>query len=231
MGPKSRTLLERLTRSNLGNDAFPFYTSQKIDVGPVPVRATRVSYVGDLGWELYIPTEYAVTAYERLVDAGSDLGLTLAGHYAVDAMRIEKGYRAWGRELTPDRTPVEAGMTFTCKLASNVDFRGREAVEKAKAAGPKARLVSLTLDDPDAVLWGGELLLRDGEPKGFVTSAAHSAVLGRCAAMAYVEPEVGVADADYVRAGSYQVDVAGDVYAVTAGLKAPFDPTGSRLKG
>jgi glycine cleavage system aminomethyltransferase T len=231
MGPKSRTLLERLTRSNLGNDAFPFYTSQKIDVGPVPVRATRVSYVGDLGWELYIPTEYAVTAYERLVDAGSDLGLTLAGHYAVDAMRIEKGYRAWGRELTSDRTPVEAGMTFTCKLASNVDFRGREAVEKAKAAGPKARLVSLTLDDPDAVLWGGELLLRDGEPKGFVTSAAHSAVLGRCAAMAYVEPEVGVADADYVLAGSYQVDVAGDVYAVTAGLKAPFDPTGSRLKG
>ena len=231
MGPKSRTLLEQLTSADLRNEAFPFYTSQRIDVGPVPVRATRVSYVGDLGWELYIPTEYAVTAYDRLVDAGEDLGLTMAGHYAVDAMRIEKGYRAWGRELTPDRTPVEAGMTFTCKLASGVDFRGREAVEKMKQAGPRARLVSLTVDDPDAVLWGGELLLRDGEPRGFVTSAAYSSVLGGFVAMAYVEPDVEVADAEYVRSGTYQVDAAGAVHAVTVGLKAPFDPTGSRLKG
>ncbi|RNL60799.1 FAD-dependent oxidoreductase [Nocardioides marmoriginsengisoli] len=231
MGPQSRTLLNRLSNADLGNEAFPFYTSQKIDIGPVPVRATRVSYVGDLGWELYIPTEYAVTAYERLVDAGADLGLTAVGHYAVDAMRIEKGYRAWGRELTPDRTPVEAGMTFTCKLASGVDFRGREAVEKAKAAGPRARLVSVTLNDPDAVLWGGELLLRNGEPRGFVTSAAYSAVLGRCVAMAYVEPEVEIADADYVRGGTYQVEAAGVVFDAEVSLKAPYDPTGSRLKG
>ncbi len=231
MGPRSRTLLSRLTGTDLGNEAFPFYTSQRLDIGPVPVRATRVSYVGDLGWELYIPVEYAVTAYECLVDAGEDLGPALVGHYAVDAMRIEKGYRAWGRELTPDRTPVEAGMTFTCKLAGGIDFRGRAAVEKVKAEGPRTRLVSLTVDDPEAVLWGGELLLRDGRPQGFVTSAAYSSVLGRFAAMAYVEPDGEVADADYVRGGTYQVEAAGVVFDAEVGLKAPFDPTGTRLKG
>jgi 4-methylaminobutanoate oxidase (formaldehyde-forming) len=231
MGPQSRALLNRLSKADLSNEAFPFYTSQKIDLGSVPVRATRVSYVGDLGWELYIPTEYTVTAYEHLLDAGADLGLALVGHYAVDAMRIEKGYRAWGRELTPDRTPVEAGMTFTCKLAGNVDFRGREAVEKAKAVGPRARLVSVVLEDAEAVLWGGELLLRNGEPRGFVTSAAYSAVLGRCVAMAYVEADVGVADAAYVNGGTYQVEAAGVVLGAEVGLKAPYDPSGSRLKG
>lgn len=230
MGPRSRTLLSRLTDTPLTNESFPFYTSQEIYLGAVPSRATRVSYVGDLGWELYIPTEYAVTAYESLLAAGEDLDLVHVGHYAIDAMRIEKGFRAWSRELTPDRTPVHAGLSFTCKLDTDIDFRGRAAMAAAKAEGPRARIVSLTLDDPAVVLWGGELLLRNGEPKGFVTSAAHSTMVGRAVAMAFVAPGDEVATADYVKAGTYQVDVAGALASATVSLKAPFDPTGQRLR-
>ncbi|MFI6451327.1 FAD-dependent oxidoreductase [Streptosporangium amethystogenes] len=230
MGPKSRELLNRLTKADLSSERFPFYTSQEIELGPVPCRATRVSYVGELGWELYIPTEYTVTAYEHLTDAGADLGLLPIGHYAIDAMRIEKGYRAWGRELTPDRTPVEAGMSFACKLNTDIAFRGREAVEKQKQHGVRSRMVSVTVDDAGTALWGGELILRNGEPAGFVSSAAFGPTVGKGVGLAYIEREHDLVDAEYINAGTYQLDVAGDLLAANVSLRAPFDPAGSRLK-
>ncbi|MGL5863561.1 MAG: GcvT family protein, partial [Phycicoccus sp.] len=200
MGPRSRALLSRLTRTSLDDDAFPFATSREVSLGPAPVRATRITYVGELGWELSVPTELATGVWDALVEAGSDLGLRLAGHYAINALRLDKGYRAWGAELGPDRNPVEAGLTFTCKLGTPHDFVGRAAVEAAKAAGPRRRLVSFVADDPQVTLWGGELVRRAGVPVGQVTSAAHSATLGAVVGLAWVwEPDGGAVPRDVIR--------------------------------
>src|SRR3984893_16643261 len=156
MGPRSRDLLGRLSRADFGDEPFPFGTSRPIDLGYATVRATRITYVGELGWELYVPAVFAVGAYEDLVRAGDGLGLANAGYYAIESLRLEKAYRAFGRELTPDYNPVEAGLLFACKLKTDIGFLGREAVERARAAGPRRRLVSLVLDGgPDVMIWGG----------------------------------------------------------------------------
>ena len=178
MGPRSRELLARLSRSDFSDKAFPFSTSREIDLGYATVRATRITYVGELGWELYVPTEFAVGAYEDLMAAGAGLGLVNAGYYAIESMRLEKAYRAFGRELTADYNPVEAGLTFACKLKTGISFLGREAVEKARADGPRRRLVSLVLPDPDVMIWGGELVLRNGIAVGQVTSGAWGEAVG-----------------------------------------------------
>ena len=138
MGPRSRELLSRVSRSDLSDEAFPFGSSREIDLGYATVRATRITYVGELGWELYVPAEFAVSAYEDLMNAGADLGLANAGYYAIESLRLEKAYRAFGRELTPDYNPAEAGLLFACKLKTGIGFLGREAVEQARAAGPAA---------------------------------------------------------------------------------------------
>ncbi len=170
MGPRSRDLLSRLSRADLRDQAFPFGSSRPIDLGYATVRATRITYVGELGWELYIPPDFAVGAYQDLMSAGAELGLVNAGYYAIESLRLEKAYRAFGRELTPDYNPAEAGLLFACKLKTPIPFLGREAVEQARAAGPRRRLVSLVLADPEAMIWGGELVLRDGAAVGQVTS-------------------------------------------------------------
>ena len=231
MGPRSRELLQRLTRADLAEEAFPFSTSQELDLGYSTVRATRITYVGELGWELYVPAEFAVGVYEDLVSAGEDLGVVDAGYYTINSLRLDKGYRAFGPELTPDHNPVEAGLRFTCKLGGDLDFVGRAAVERVVAEGPRRRLVSFRLDDPDPMLWGGELLLRDGQPAGQVTSAAWSATLGTSVGLAYVwHRDRGPVTAEHVGTGSYAVNVGGRIHAVTVGLKAPFDPTNERIR-
>ncbi len=138
-----------MSDDDLGDEAFPFSTSREIRLGYATVRATRLTYVGELGWELYVPTEFAVGVYEELLRQGEPRGAVPAGYYAIESLRLEKGYRAFGRALTPDHNPVEAGLTFACKLGSDVDFLGRRAVEQAKGAGARRRLVSLVASDPD----------------------------------------------------------------------------------
>jgi glycine cleavage system aminomethyltransferase T/glycine/D-amino acid oxidase-like deaminating enzyme len=232
MGPRSRALLSRLTRADLGEEAHPFGISREIDLGYATVRATRITYVGELGWELYVPAEFAVGVYEDLMDAGADLGVRNAGYYAIESLRLEKGYRAFGRELTPDYNPVEAGLLFTCKLATDLPFLGREAVEKSKAEGARNRLVSFTVASQDPMLWGGELVLRDGTAAGQVTSAAWGETLGRCAGLAYLwDPDGGPIDTRWIGEGSYQVSVGGDVYPVTVGTRPPYDPAGHKIRG
>jgi glycine cleavage system aminomethyltransferase T/glycine/D-amino acid oxidase-like deaminating enzyme len=234
MGPRSRDLLSRLSRSDLGDEAFPFGTSRSIDLGYATVRATRITYVGELGWELYVPAEFAVGAYEDLVAAGADLGLANAGYYAIESLRLEKAYRAFGRELTPDYNPVEAGLLFACKLAKDIPFLGREEVERARAVGPRRRLVSLILEgaDPDTMLWGSELVLRDGTAVGQVTSGAWGEALGACVGLAYVRhPDGAVLTRDFARAGEYQVNVGGRLCPATVTLRPPFDPAGHRVQG
>jgi 4-methylaminobutanoate oxidase (formaldehyde-forming) len=231
MGPRSRVLLSLLTRADLRNEAFPFGTSQVLDLGHATVRATRITYVGELGWELYVPAEFAVGVYEDLMRVGADLGVVNGGYYAIESLRLEKGYRAFGRELTPDYNPVEAGLLFTCKLRTDIPFLGREAVEKAAAAGPRNRLVSVVAGSPVPMLWGGELILRDGVPAGQVTSAAWGETLGRCAGLAYLWNTDGEpVDARWIGSGAYEVNVGGDVYPVTVGTKAPYDPAGTKIR-
>ncbi len=240
MGPRSRELLSLLSRSDLSDEAFPFGSSREIDLGYATVRATRITYVGELGWELYVPAEFAVGAYEDLMNAGADLGLANAGYYAIESLRLEKAYRAFGRELTPDYNPAEAGLLFACKLKTGIGFLGREAVEQAREAGPRRRLVSLVLADrgdrddadQDVMTWGGELVLRDGVAVGQVTSGAWGETLRGCVGLAYIRhPDDRALTPDLIRAGSYQVNVGGRLYPATVHLRPPFDPAGDRIKG
>ncbi|NRQ35449.1 GcvT family protein [Nonomuraea sp. NN258] len=210
MGPDSRNILQSVSKADFS--AFEFGTSRLVDLGYATVRATRVTYVGELGWELYVPAEFAVTVYETLLGAG---GLTQAGYYAIEAMRIEKGYRAWGRELGPEITPAAAGLRFTCRKSGG--FRGEEAA----LLTPRRRVVSIVLDDPAAHLWGGESLLSEGSGVGYVTSAAYSPTLGRTVALGHIT------DASLEKV---EIDVAGDLYSAQVSLKAPYDPTSARVK-
>jgi heterotetrameric sarcosine oxidase gamma subunit len=232
MGPRSRELLSRLSRTDLRDEAFPFGTSREIDLGYATVRATRITYVGELGWELYVAPDFAVGVYEDLMSAGAGLGVANAGYYAIESLRLEKAYRAFGRELTPDYNPVEAGLLFACKLKSTIPFLGRDAVEHACSAGPRRRLVSLVLDDPAAMIWGGELVLRDGTAVGQITSGAWAATLGTAVALAYLRHPTGeILTPDAIRAATYQINVGGHLYPATASLRPPFDPTNLRVKG
>ena len=230
MGPKSRALLSKLTAADLGNEAFPFGTSRSISLGYATVRATRITYVGELGWELYVPAEFAVGVYEDLLAAGAEFGVMRGGYYAIESLRLEKGYRAFGRELTPNDNPVEAGLLFACKLATDVPFLGRDAVERAKAEGVQRRVVSFVVDTAGPMLWGGELILRDGVPAGQVTSAAWGESTGACVGLAYVRsPEVPIT-AGWIRAGAYEVNVGGERHPVSVSLKPIYDPANERTK-
>jgi 4-methylaminobutanoate oxidase (formaldehyde-forming) len=231
MGPAARDLLSTLTDADLGDEAFPFGTSRSITLGYSTIRATRITYVGELGWELYVPSEFAVGVYDALMSAGAEFGVRRGGYYAIESLRLEKGYRAFGRELTPNDNPVEAGLLFACKLGTDVDFLGRTAVEEARARGPRRKLIGFTVDSPEAMLWGGELVLRDGVVAGQVSSAAWGETVGACVGLAYVRSSDGApVDATWVRAGHYQVNVGGTLYPITAALKPIHDPTNSRIR-
>jgi 4-methylaminobutanoate oxidase (formaldehyde-forming) len=231
MGPNSRALLSTLTSADLSDEAFPFGTSQQIALGYATVRATRITYVGELGWELYVPAEFAVGVYQDLMESGEQFGVGRGGYYTIESMRLEKGYRAFGRELTPSENPVEAGLMFACKLKTDIGFLGRAAVEKAKAEGTRRKLVGFSVDAPDAMLWGGELVLRDGAVAGQVTSAAWGETAGGCVGLAYVRAgDNSVIDAGWAKAGNYQVNVGGELYPISVSLRPIYDPTSTKIR-
>jgi 4-methylaminobutanoate oxidase (formaldehyde-forming) len=230
MGPRSRELMQRVSTDDFTTEAFPFGTSREIDLGYATVRATRLTYVGELGWELYTPVEFAVGVYETLLSAGRELGVANAGYYAIDSLRLEKGYRAWGRELTPDITPWEAGLGFAVALDKPGGFKGRARLADLKGQAPARRIVSLVVDAPHTNLWGGELILRDGAPVGFVTSAAFGHTIGRPVALGVVSRGDGAADKAWIDSGSYEIDLAGERYMAAVSLKAPYDPASLRVK-
>lgn len=229
MGPAARDVLTRLTDADLSDAAFPFGTSRILPMAHTQVRATRLTYVGELGWELSLPVEYAAGVHEALTEAGADLGMGPAGYHAIESLRLEKGYRAFGRELTPAYGPVHAGLTFTCDF--DTDFIGREAVQRARAEGVSTRLVSVRVTDPEVMLWGGELLLVDDEPSGQVTSAAWSEELGGCVGLAYVwRSDRGIIDPAQARDRSYEIDVTGSRLPVEVSSRPFVDPEGHRIK-
>jgi 4-methylaminobutanoate oxidase (formaldehyde-forming) len=230
MGPKARQLLGRLSRAELSAEAFAFGSSREIDLGAATVRATRLTYVGELGWELYVPTELACGVFEDLSEVGQELGAVNAGYSTINSLRLDKGYRAFGSDLTPEHNPVEAGLRFTCKLKSSHEFLGRSAVEEAMTNGVRRRLVSLRLSDPEVMLWGGELVLRDGVAVGQVTSAAWSATLESAVALAYVwREDHGVLSPQDLSTGSFAVNAGGVLSEATLSLRALYDPEHTKI--
>jgi 4-methylaminobutanoate oxidase (formaldehyde-forming) len=184
-----------------------------------------MTYVGELGWELTVPVDGAATVFDALFGEGSDLGVRNAGYYTIDSLRLEKGFRAFPRELSPDYTPVEAGLLFATALKTDKPFLGRVALEAQRGrlaeVGPRRRLVSFVLEDPTPMLWGGELLLRDGRPAGQVTSAAWGVTVGASVGLAYLRSE-GPVTTDSLAAGRFEVDVAGELFGVRLSLRAPL---------
>ena len=228
MGPDAREILGRVCADDLSSEGFRFGTARWISVAKCPVLALRVTYVGELGWELHLPVDYAVTVYEALVAAGRDRGLVNAGYRAIETLRLEKGYRAWGSDIGPDHTPVEAGLGWACKMRSNVDFIGRAAVEAQVAGGVRKWLATFTAA-PEVVLLGRETIYRDGQRVGWLSSGGYGHTVGRSIGMGYVRRAEGV-DAEFVRAGRYELEVASERVAAEVHLEPLHDPKGLRVK-
>lgn len=229
MGPKSRQVLSKVTKADLSNKAFPFGTSQKIDVGYATVLANRMTYVGELGWELVVPAEFAVGVYEDLMEAGKQDGIRDAGYYALEGLRLEKGFRAWSRELTPDVTPLQAGLGFAVDFDKPGGFIGKEALLKAKADSNhlNTRIVQILLDDADAQLWGGEAVLCDGIEIGDVRSAAYGHTLGASVGLARLRAGEKITG-EFLNEHKWEIDLAGKKLAARVFLKTLYDPKGER---
>jgi sarcosine dehydrogenase len=228
MGPKARQILSRICPDDLTNASFAFGQARRISVARCPVLALRVTYVGELGWELHMPTDVAVTVYEALMAAGAADGLVNAGYRAIETLRLEKFYRAWGSDIGPDHTPVEAGLTWAMKLKSGVPFRGRDAVVAQLAGGVKKRLAGLTVD-PDVVLLGRETILRDGERVGWLSSGGFGHTVGLSVGMGYVRQPGGVAP-EFLTSGTWELEVASTRVPARLHLQPLVDPKGERVK-
>ncbi len=229
MGPNARTLLSRLTPADLSNEAFPFATSREIECGYAIVRASRITYMGELGWELYMPAEFTQGVFDTVMDAGSDLGLRLAGYHAVNSLRMEKAFKHWGHDITVEDTPLEAGLGFAVAFDKNEPFIGRDALLRQKEQGVGKRLVQFALEDPEPLMYHEEPIYRDGVMVGSTTSAMYGHTIGSSVALGYVENEEGVS-ADWIRSGSYEIEVACERYPARASLRPLYDPRGERVK-
>ncbi len=228
MGPRAREVLSSLTPDDLSAAGFPFRTSREITLGFARVRATRITYVGELGWELYVPTEFAPHVFDRLVEAGAAHGLRLCGYHALNSLRLEKAYRHWGHDIDSDTTPLEAGLGFTVAWDKPADWTGRAALVRQRAAGVMRRLVQLKLADPQAMLFHDEAIWRDGVPVGRVTSGMFGHTLGAAVGLGWVAADVPLTRA-FIEAGRCQVDIAGERVPATVSLVPLYDPKNQRI--
>ena len=230
MGPRSRDLLASMSDSDLSNAGFPFGTAREIDLGLAFVRAARVTYVGELGWELYVPTEFALHVYDELVQAGEPFGLRHAGYHALDSLRIEKAYRHWGHDMTDEDSPLQAGLGFTVAWDKPGGFVGRDALLRQRDEGILRRLVVVVLDDPEPLMYHNEPILRDGRIVGRVTSAAFGHTIGRSIGLGYVTRGDGPVTAEWLAGGRLEVEIALQRVGATASLRAPYDPANDRIR-
>jgi len=223
-GPKARTILEKVTKDDVSNAGFPYMTARRITVGDVPALASRVTYVGELGWEFYCPMEYALRLWDTLWEAGQPEGLVAAGYKAIDTLRLEKGYRYWSGEISPDYTPYEAGLGFAVKLDKG-DFIGREALLEQKESGPKRKLCCLTLADSRTIALGKEpIRTKDGKIIGWVASGGYGYSVGKSIIYAYLPIE-------YAKAGTeLEVEFFGEQVGAVVAQAPLWDPTGERIR-
>ncbi|MGB1387484.1 MAG: GcvT family protein [Paracoccaceae bacterium] len=227
MGPNARTLLQKVSPNDFSNVANPFGTAQEIELGLGLARVHRVSYVGELGWEIYVSAEMAGYVFETLWEAGQDMGLKLCGMHMMDCARIEKAFRHFGHDITCEDHVLEAGLGFAVKTAKP-DFIGRDAVLRKKDEGLQTRLVQFQLKDPEPLLYHNEPILRDGEIVGYLSSGAYGHHLGAAIGMGYV-PCAGE-KADQLLGSSFEIDVCGTRVAARASLKPLYDPTSERVR-
>jgi heterotetrameric sarcosine oxidase gamma subunit len=229
-GPRSRALLSAVTSQDLSNEALPYRGAREIDIGFARVLCIRITYLGELGYELYVPAEQAVHVYDRLVDAGRQVGLRHAGLKALSSLRMEKAYRDYGHDIDNTDSVLEAGLAFAVALDKPGGFLGREAVIAKRAEGPPTRrLVQVLLTDPEPLMFHAEVVRRDGVPVGYVRAASYGFTLGGAVGLSMVDAGVPV-DQAYCDSGTWSVDIAGSIYPAVVSLRPMYDPTGARIK-
>ena len=230
MGPSSRALLEMLSGEDLSNQNFPFGTSKEIEIGYAKVRASRITYVGELGWEIYCPAEFALSVWDAVVDAGKDFGLGLAGYHAMNACRTEKGFRHWGHDIAIEDTPIEAGLSFAVDWDKNGGFIGQDALLRLREEGrPKRRMVQFKLDDDSQLLYHEEPIWLGDVIVGSITSGMYGHRIGASLGMGYVNCENGI-NADYLANNQFEIEVAWQRVPATAQLRPFYDPKMERVK-
>jgi 4-methylaminobutanoate oxidase (formaldehyde-forming) len=229
MGPKARDLLQSICPNDLSHEAFRFATSQEIELGYALVRASRITYVGELGWELYIPTEFMTGVYDEIVAAGAAFGLKHCGYHALNALRMEKAYRHWGHDITDEDTPLEAGLGFAVRMDKPGGFIGREALLKQKQEGLKQKLVQFLLKSPEPMLYHNEPIWQGERIAGYIRSGMYAHTLGAACGLGYVTAADG-GSVGPVGADDYEIEIAGMRYPAIASLKPLFDPTNARIK-
>ena len=226
MGPRSRDFLQSLTPDDMSGAAFPFATSREIELGLARVRASRITYVGELGWEIYIPSEFMQGVYDELTAAGPEFGLVHAGYHALNSLRIEKAYRHWGHDITDEDTPLEAGLGFAVKWDKTGGFIGREALLRQKSSGYAKRLVQFKLNTPEPLLYHNEPIWQGDSLVGHIRSGMYGHSLGAAVGLGYV---IGGAGA-LLKPDDYEIEVAGVRHAATASLRPLYDPKNERIK-
>ncbi len=229
MGPKARDVLAAVTDADVSNAAFPFGHVRDIVIAGHTVRALRVTYVGELGWELHVPIAAIGTVFDALMAAGAPFDIRPVGYRALESLRLEKGYRAWGSDITPNDTPFDAGLGWAVKLRKNTDFLGRRALEAAQGEPRKKAFAGFTVDNPDIVLVGRETILRNGEPVGYLTSGGYGYTLGKNVGYGYVRRADGIDDA-FLGDGDYELVVAMERTPAKIHLEPLYDPAASRVK-
>jgi 4-methylaminobutanoate oxidase (formaldehyde-forming) len=229
-GPRSRELVQSVTTADLSNEAFPFRTAREIDIGYARVLCVRITYLGELGYELYAPAEHATHVYDRIVEAGPAFGLRHAGLKALSSLRMEKGYRDYGHDIDNTDDPYEVGLGFAVRLDKPGGFIGRDALLRRKEEGPPTRrLVQLLLKDPEPLLFHAEIVHRNGTPVGDVRAGSYGFTLGGAVGLAMIEAGEPV-DAAYLDGGTWEVDVAGTRYPAEVSLRPMYDPKAERVK-
>ncbi len=229
MGPRARDVLTAVTTADVSNAAFPFGHVRTIPIAGTEVRALRVTYVGELGWELHIPLDKTGDVFDALMEAGKPYGLQPVGYRALEALRLEKSYRAWGADITPNDTPFEAGLGWAVKLRGGTPFMGREALEAAQGKPQKKRLATFTTAREDVVLLGRETILRDGQFAGYLSSGGYGYTIGKPIGLGYLRKPDGVTDA-WIQSGRYELVVAGETVAAQLTLEPLYDPSSARVK-
>ncbi|MEZ4632305.1 MAG: FAD-dependent oxidoreductase [Deinococcales bacterium] len=228
MGPNSRKLLAKLTDADLYNEAFPFGTSQEIDFAYAKLRASRITYVGELGWELHMTSDFAQHVYDALIDEGKVFDLKPCGYHALNSLRLEKAYRHWGHDIADEDTPIEAGLSFVVDFNKD-DFLGKAILESQKTKPLTKRLVQFALEDPEPLLYHNEPIVRDGHIVGYLTSGMYGHTLGCALGMGYVKHPDGV-NKEFLEGGRFEIEVAGKRISAKPSLRPFYDPKSERIR-
>jgi 4-methylaminobutanoate oxidase (formaldehyde-forming) len=229
MGPKSREILQGLTNHDLSNENFPFGTCQKIRIGNHDVNAIRITYMGELGWELHFPIDQAKDVYDNIMDFGKNLGLVNAGYRCIESCRLEKGYRAWGSDIGPDHTPLEAGLGWATKLNSEIDFIGKQFLLEQKKKGLMKIFAGFTCDDPNIILLGRETIFRNGKQVGWLSSGGYGYTIGKPIGYGYIRSDE-IIDKEFVKSGKYELEIATEKVSCSVHLSPLYDEKMLKIK-